>query len=181
MNGAAGAVHVAAAHGADRVKECAAIWARAKACRDQDAEPATIEETMPGIWRRLSIDGASLFLARRDGHPVGFLLVGPRARTLEVFYLAVDPDVWGCGVGSRLLLSAEDHAREIGRETLELWVINDNERAIGVYERSGWLGTDEVKRDTSSGRLERRFLRHVHQVQHAAATPADPSPDPQRS
>lgn len=153
MKGAAGAVHVAAAHGADRVKESAAIWARAKACRDQDAEPATIEETMPGIWRRLSIDGASLFLARRDGHPVGFLLVAPRARTLEVFYLAVDPDVWGCGVGSLLLLSAEDHAREIGRETLELWVINDNERAIGVYERSGWLGTDEVKRDTSSGRL----------------------------
>ena len=137
MNGAAGVVYVAAAHGADRVKECAAIWARAKACRDQDAEPATIEETMPGIWRRLSIDGASLFLARRDGHPVGFLLVAPRARTLEVFYLAVDPDVWGCGVGSRLLLSAEDHAREIGRELSrpEPLRIMGDEAIAGVCDR----------------------------------------------
>ena len=178
MNSSAGAVRVTAAHGPDRVKQSAAIWARAKACRDQDPEPATIEETMPGIWRRLSIDGASLFFARRDGHPVGFLLVAPRARTLEIFYLAVDPDAWGCGVGSRLLRSAEDHAREIGRDTLELWVINDNERAIRVYERSGWLGTDEVKRDTASGRLERRFLRHIRPVQHPASTPTEPSPDP---
>jgi len=99
---------------------------------------------------------------------VGFLLAAPRAQTLEIFYLAVDPDAWGCGVGSHLLLSAEDHARKIGRETLELWVINDNQRAIRVYERSGWLGTDEVKRATPSGRLERRFLRHLRQVQHPA-------------
>ncbi len=39
----------------------------------------------------------------------------------------------------------EDHGREIGHETLELWVINDNERAIGVYERACWVGTEEVK------------------------------------
>jgi len=167
MNSSDGVVHVAAAHGADRVKESAAIWARATACRDQAPEPATIEETVPGIWRRLSIDGASLFLARRDGNAVGFLLAAPRAQTLEIFYLAVDPDAWGCGVGSHLLLSAEDHARKIGRETLELWVINDNQRAIRVYERLGWLGT-EVKRATPSGRLERRFLRHLRQVQHPA-------------
>ena len=91
MNSSDGAVHVTAAHGAARVKESAAIWARAKARRDQDPEPATIEETMPGIWRRLSIDGASLFLARRDGHPVGFLLAAPRAQTLEIVYLAAAP------------------------------------------------------------------------------------------
>ena len=161
MDSSAGVVVQVTDHGEDGVKECAAIWARAKARRDQDAEPAAVEDTMPGIRRRLSIDGAKLLLARRAGHPVGFALVAPRARTLEVFYLAVDPDSWGCGVGSHLLLMADDHARKIGRETLELWVINDNERAIGVYERYGWLGTEEVKRDTSSGRLERRFLRHL--------------------
>jgi GNAT superfamily N-acetyltransferase len=133
VNSSDGVVHVTAAHGPDEVKESAAIWARAKACRDQDPEPATVQETMPGIRRRLAIDGAKLFLARRDGHPVGFALVAPRARTLEIFYLGVDPDAWGSGVGSHLLLSAEDHARQIGHETLELWVINDNRRAIRVY------------------------------------------------
>lgn len=161
MNHSDGALHVTEAHGTDAVKESAAIWARAKACRDQDPEPATVEETVPGIRRRLIIDGAKLLLAWQDNHPVGFALFAPRTQTLEVFYLAVDPDMWGRGVGSHLLLSAEDHAREMGRETLELWVIDDNVRAIRVYERSGWVGTEEMKRDTSSGRLERRFLRHI--------------------
>ena len=85
----------------------------------------------------------------------------PERGLWKVSDLAVDPGVWGGGVGSHLLLIAEKHAREIGRETLELWVIDDNERAIRVYERSGWVGTEEVKRDMSSGRLERRFLRHI--------------------
>lgn len=152
MNRSDRVVHVTAAREADGAKESAAIWAHVKTYRDGDPEPATVEETMPGIRRRLSIDGATLLLARRHGHPVGFALVAPRARTLEVFYLGVDPDVWGTGAGSHLLLSAEEHAREIGRETLELWVINNNERAIRVDERPGWVGTEEVKRDTSSRR-----------------------------
>jgi DNA-binding HxlR family transcriptional regulator/RimJ/RimL family protein N-acetyltransferase len=154
-------VEVTVADEADAVRQAAAIWARAKARRDQAPAPATVEETMPGIRRRLDLDGAKLLLARRDGRPVGFTLFAPRARTLEVFYLAVDPDAWGGGVAGRLLLSVETHARELGRETLELWVIDDNERAIGVYQRAGWVGTDEVRRDASSDRLERRFRRHL--------------------
>ena len=97
-------VHVTAAHGADGVKESAAIWAHAKACRDQDPESATVEETMPGIRRRLSIDGAKLLLARRDGQTVGFALVAPRARTLEIFYLGLTPTcgaaAWGLAYSS---------------------------------------------------------------------------------
>lgn len=116
---------------------------------------------MPGIVRRLRLDGAKLVLAWRDDRPVGFTLFAPGAGSLEVFYLAVDPDAWGTGVASQLLLSAEGHARRTGRETLELWVINDNERAIRVYERAGWVATHMVKRDTPEGRLERRFLRHL--------------------
>jgi ribosomal protein S18 acetylase RimI-like enzyme len=156
-----GVMQVAEAHGTDAVQESAAIWAHATTLRDQ--QPATVEGARPGIQRRLRIPGAKLFLARRADRPVGFALVAPRPQTLEVFYLGVDPEAWGSGVGTRLLLSVEDHAREIGRETLELWVINDNERAIRVYRRSGWVGTEEVQRDTSSGRLERRFIRHLGQ------------------
>ncbi|MET8152725.1 GNAT family N-acetyltransferase [Actinoplanes sp. NPDC049668] len=158
MPGVSSSVQVAEDRGTDAVNGSAAIWARAKALRDGDPEPASVEETAPGIRRRLALPGARLLLARRDGRPVGFALVAPRARTLELFYLAVDPGAWGAGVGTRLLRGVAEHARAIGRERLELWVIADNERAIGVYERSGWVGTEQVKRDPASGRLERRFL-----------------------
>ncbi|MCP3800560.1 GNAT family N-acetyltransferase [Allokutzneria sp. A3M-2-11 16] len=143
------------------VREAAAIWARATARRDEEPEPATVEQAMPGVLRRLSLDGAKLILARRENRAVGFALVAPRPETLEVFYLAVDPDAWGGGVGSQLLREVDEHARAIGRDTLELWVINDNERAIGVYERAGWVATDEVSQDTPEARPHRRFLRHL--------------------
>ncbi|GAA4015349.1 hypothetical protein GCM10022247_42760 [Allokutzneria multivorans] len=142
----------------EEVREAAAIWARATARRDDEAEPATVEQAMPGILRRLSLDGAELIMARREGRAVGFALVAPRAETVEVFYLAVDPDAWGGGVGSELLREVDEHARAIGRDTLELWVINDNERAIAVYERAGWVATGEVSQEA---RPHRRFLRRL--------------------
>jgi hypothetical protein len=49
----------------------------------------------------------------------------------------------------------------MGRDTLELWVIANNQRAIRVYERAGWIGTQDVKRDTPQSHLERRFLRRI--------------------
>jgi ribosomal protein S18 acetylase RimI-like enzyme len=155
------AIQLVTCQEADAVRESAAIWARAKAQRDHDPEPATAEETMPGLRRRLLLDGAEMIPARRDGTCVGFTLFAPRTQTLEVFYLAVDPGSWGGGIGSRLLRSAENHAREIGRTTLELWVISDNTRAIGVYENYGFVGTGEEKCDSASGRTERRFLKDI--------------------
>lgn len=153
-------MRVEEALGADAVRQAAAIWARAKARRD-DEEPATVEATIPGLERRLGLDGARLLLARRDGDPVGFAVFAPRERSLELFYLGVDPGAWGGGVAGLLLRGVADHARALGLGGLELWVINDNERAIRVYERSGWVGTEELLRDPASGRLERRFVRHA--------------------
>ncbi|WP_165788172.1 GNAT family N-acetyltransferase [Arthrobacter glacialis] len=143
------------------VSEAALIWARATALRDQRTEPPTGEEKMPGIQRRLNLEGSKLLLASRDDTCVGFTLFAPREESLEIFYLAVAPDSWGSGVASTLLVGAEDYARSIGRATLELWVINDNERALSVYARSGFVGTEQVKRDESSGQIERRLLKQI--------------------
>jgi GNAT superfamily N-acetyltransferase len=161
VNGSDGVLRVADAQESQSAVEAAAIWARARARRDHAPQPLTVEETLPGIQRRLDLEGAKLVLAWWDDRPVGFTLFAPRERTLEIFYLAVDPDAWGTGIAGHLLLSAEEHARELGRQTLELWVINDNGRAIRVYERAGWVGTQAVKRDMPEGRLERRFLRNL--------------------
>jgi GNAT superfamily N-acetyltransferase len=161
MDDSVDAVQVAVAHEADGVAQAAAIWARAKAHRDQDPEPVTVDQAGSGIRERLGIEGGRLILARRNGRPVGFTLVAPRAHTLEVFYLGVAPEAWGSGVGTRLLLSVDDHAREIDRQLLELWVLNGNARAISVYQRSGWIDTGETQRAVPSGRLERRFTREL--------------------
>ena len=89
---------------------------------------------------------------------VGFALVAPRPETLELFHLAVDPRTWGRGLASELLRAVDSRAGVVGRRTLELWVIDDNQRAVGVYERAGWSRTEETRRDAMSGRIERRLV-----------------------
>ncbi|KQU68479.1 hypothetical protein ASC58_07015 [Phycicoccus sp. Root101] len=116
---------------------------------------------MPGVLRRLALDGATLLAARRDDAVVGFALCAPNPRVLELFYLAVDAVSWGDGVGAALLAAVDDHARTEGYDEIELWVIDDNTRATGVYRRAGWVPTDDVVADPTSGRDERRFTRRL--------------------
>jgi GNAT superfamily N-acetyltransferase len=139
--------------------EAALVWARATARRDGQAQ-RDVRETLPGIRRRLALDAATLLLAHEDGDVVGFAIAAPQASTLEVFYLAVEPDAWGHGIGSRLLHAVDDTARTSGRTSLQLWVIAGNERAIATYEKAGWARTDEEQL-TSDGIRETRLVRRL--------------------
>jgi GNAT superfamily N-acetyltransferase len=145
----------------EAARSCAAIWARAKARRDGEPNEASVDDALLGVQRRLALDGAGLLLARRDGVVAGFALVAPNASAIELYYLAVDPDAWGAGVASDLLIGVDTEARALGFDALELWVIDDNQRAIAVYERSGWVRAEQTKRDTPSSRLERRYVKHL--------------------
>lgn len=145
----------------EAVRSCAAMWARAKARRDGEPREASVEEALLGVQRRLALDGARLLLARRGGVAAGFALLAPHASAIELYYLAVDPEAWGAGVASWLLTGVDAEARALGFDALELWVIDDNQRAIAVYERSGWVRTEQTKRDAPLSRLERRFVKHL--------------------
>ena len=142
------------------VEAAARIWARAVGRRD-GVQPATTATARTGIERRLALDGATLLVDRQDGHAVGFALLAPRTGNVELFYLAVDPDAWGLGVASRLLRRIDERARDLGHDRLELWVIEDNERAIKTYERAGWVPTADLQQDPPGSSVERRFVRTV--------------------
>jgi GNAT superfamily N-acetyltransferase len=92
----------------------------------------------------------------------GFALLAPTASVVELYYLAVDPDIWGAGVARALLTRVDSEARALGFDALELWVIDDNHRAIAVYERSGWIRTEHTQRDSPRSRLERRFVKQLN-------------------
>ena len=143
----------------DGRRAAAGIWARAVSRRDRVVEPATAEEKLPVIQEGLSAPSATLHLARRGEDAAGFIFVVPRGDVLEIRFLAVDPAGWGGGVGSDLLRYADDLARAGGARSLELWVLESNERARRLYERAGWSETDDLKTQVSSGRVERRLVR----------------------
>ncbi|MEZ0491779.1 GNAT family N-acetyltransferase [Kineococcus sp. TBRC 1896] len=154
-----GQVAVELVEGIGAERAAAGIWARATAQRDRLHSVAPLEEKLSGIQQTLKADGASLHLASRGSRAIGFCILIPRGKSLEIRYLATDPEVWGSGAGWALLKHVQEHAGRTGCPRGELWVIADNARAISAYKRAGWVATDLVEVRGSAGRPERRFVR----------------------
>ncbi|GAB4004121.1 GNAT family N-acetyltransferase [Nocardioides ultimimeridianus] len=120
------------------------VWEEAYA----DLMPATVfTERRAGRaeriarWREIlgGTASSSLLAVSDDGRLLGFASTGPgrdepRADLpgLELMALYVRAEVYGAGVGHRLLVAA------IGSAPAYLWVLEGNERAIGFYERQGF-------------------------------------------
>lgn len=151
--------------------EAARIWAAATAHRDNKPEPAPVEAALPIIERGLEPAGATLHLAHLREQPSGFAVVVPQHGGLEILYLGVHPTAWGNGVAGRLLADVMEYAEESSRSEVELWVYDDNARAVDLYQRAGWSGTDDVRIHARSGRLERRHVRSIANPSRAVAGP----------
>ena len=68
----------------------------------------------------------------------------PRQGVLVVDQLAVAPSARGKGVGTLLLEAAEARGRAMGVPRMALSVISENEGAIRLYERMGYVRTQAV-------------------------------------
>jgi ribosomal protein S18 acetylase RimI-like enzyme len=84
-------------------------------------------------------------IARRDGRRIGFLLLldelPDEVTALPqgfVAYMAVEPDWRRDGVGSALLLAAEDEARRRGLPYMALMVTEENEAGRRLYAERGY-------------------------------------------
>ncbi|HEX6128606.1 MAG TPA: GNAT family protein [Candidatus Limnocylindria bacterium] len=87
--------------------------------------------------------GGLALVAESDGEVIGNVLVSlernavsSHVGTLSIVIAKGWRDV---GIGSDMVRSAQDWCREHGLEKLALAVFPDNERAIAVYERSGFV------------------------------------------
>lgn len=99
-------------------------------------------EQMAARWRPALANGERIvaFVAEVDGRPVGGViadLVSARGFG-NLRHLYVDPDGWGSGVGRALHDTAVDWCARAGLESMDLWVLEQNERARVMYERWGW-------------------------------------------
>ncbi len=95
----------------------------------------------------LSAPMETLFLAEKDGNPVGFvhlLLRNPPPLPIftprlfcSVEEIGVAAACQRCGAGQALMQAAEQWAREHGASTLELSVHDFNTQAIAFYQQLG--------------------------------------------
>ncbi len=100
-----------------------------------------------------------------EGQVVGAAAVGPgvdpdAAGAGEISLLAVDPDHWRQGHGSRLLQASVDHLVGAGHREALMWVPLDDEPRRAFLQSAGW-GPDTAYRDREIGD---RVVREVRLV-----------------
>jgi GNAT superfamily N-acetyltransferase len=107
-----------------------------------------IHEERVEHWARILEAGSATLVAEADGGLVGFSSTGPPRDAdlatdfdVELYALYVRARWWGTGVGYALLQAA------VGDRATYLWVLDNNPRAIGFYERQGFRmdGTREER------------------------------------
>jgi ribosomal protein S18 acetylase RimI-like enzyme len=126
---------------ADDADFMATLSGRVFAAYSRDPETA--------VLRMASERGADVFIAEAEGEPVGFGVLestryegdfGPfhRPAVARLEAIAVRPDLFGRGVGKRLLAHAEALARERGAVSLSLLTAENNARARRLFGRHGF-------------------------------------------
>ncbi len=106
------------------------------------------EERRRNWWQQmLEADLAEngIFIAQMNDEIVGFVLAQP-ARDLEpgkkwgeVNAIYLVEEAWGRGIGGRLWQAALEFLKSGNYETIMLWVLDGNERAIRFYEKIGFV------------------------------------------
>jgi ribosomal protein S18 acetylase RimI-like enzyme len=154
---------IVVARGHEDLDDAARIWAEATAARDGDPQVAPLEVARPLIEAVVSGSTESLLLIARAAHgeALGFAASGPvgagHERRAELRYLGVRPDAWGGGVARQLLHAIAEQLRGLGFVEAELWVNQDNPRAIALYRLAGWQRAPEIRVNPRSGRLMERY------------------------
>jgi mycothiol synthase len=84
-------------------------------------------------------DPADLWVAEQDGAIVGFHWTKVDEGRGEVYVLAVDPNHHGERLGVALLARGLDHLADADVDGVELYVEEDNARALDLYTSTGFI------------------------------------------
>ena len=107
--------------------------------------PGAVSEPSEAFWIGEMIRGAEhlVLVAEADGDVVGNVLVSvDRGRATEhigVLSICIASGWRDVGIGTELVAAAQAWARESGLRKVSLGVFPDNERAIAVYEKQGFV------------------------------------------
>lgn len=129
---------------ADEIEQIVLLWERCGLTRPWNDPANDIAFALGGP--------ASTVLVGQDGDAiVASVMVGHDGHRGGVYYLAVDPDHQGSGLGRAAMQAAEDWLRQHGVWKLNLMVRSDNKGVVDFYRA---LGYEIEERINLSRRLE---------------------------
>lgn len=114
---------------------------------NHEADILDDERIAPGELEAMLADPDITILAAHNGAtPIGCVAVTRKdARLAYLGMLCVSPELQSAGLGRRLLDAAEDHARRLGAQAMEMTVIDSRLALIAWYERRGYARTGETR------------------------------------
>ena len=153
----------------DDAKCCADIHAESWNFAYSDIVPNEIinehNAKWPLIWNKmLTYNIDSHYVIVLDGVIIGFLTITiSRDNDLkESFYeivgLYLSPNYIGLGFGKRAMDWIKREIKKRGYNSIFLWVLQANNRAIAFYEKSGFISDGKVK---PSGLADTREVRYI--------------------
>ena len=99
--------------------------------------------SIPADTHELTPPCGALIIARRDGEPVGCgALKFHGVEPAELKRMWISPSARGLGLGSRMLETLEQHARDAGATVVRLETNRALNEAIALYRRSGYVEVD---------------------------------------
>jgi predicted N-acetyltransferase YhbS len=105
-------------------------------------------ESEEQLRRWVEIQPDSIILAKKDGRIVGNIYFQDGIIP-HIFRLAVAKDLQGQGIGSELLSEAEQRAKNLGHQFIELFIVPEHPELIDWYKNHGYetrgTYTDMVK------------------------------------
>ena len=114
------------------------IWAAANRARPRPAGPQRLERVRDQV-----AGGEVVLLAHYGDRPAGMVVaevfrageavVGPQGGVGHLSMVAVDPAVWGSGIGAKLVEAVQDRWPR-----LSVWIRVDNRRAVRLFAGRGF-------------------------------------------
>ena len=108
----------------------------------------------------------TVFVSREKGSIVGFIhareyrdldIENPIPGEITAIYLS--PRVIGTGIGAGLMVKGIDYLNDEGFDSVALWVLEKNSRAIEFYERFNFAADGAAKVHERLGLKELRYVR----------------------
>ena len=117
------------------------VWQDVDAVMDLERELFGREAWSASLfWSELAqTDSRSYLVAELDGRLVGYAGLCAYRHEAFVQTMAVEPSLWGHGLGARLLTELMEEAARRGNDEVLLEVRIDNLRAQALYERFGFV------------------------------------------
>ena len=107
------------------------LWVRAGLTRPWNPPELDLQRALDGVT-------STVLGAFDNDRLIGTEMVGLDGHRGWVYYLAVDENRRGAGLGKQLMSSAENWLREHGAVKVHLMVRSTNEAVLGFYEHLGY-------------------------------------------